>query len=316
VKAKLLAWLLAGLLAALSACAPLPTEAPQEMVGCEVVPVTELAVKRQRNEPQITARLNNQPVMLVFDTGAQGTLIGAEVASRLQLPQTPHPTGTMHAVGGKAPAWEARTRDIQLGEVTLRDRTIRVAPVRFPRPEGRIPDGLLGADILSRYDIDLDIPSRRVVLHLPRQCQEGGPGWSSPHIALPMLPSPPGRILVPVELDGVRVGAVVDTGAEFTTISRDLALHTGVTEAALNADPAVTIVGAADAETAGRWHRFGAIRIGPLLARQPVLLVASLPPQAGGAVLGMDFLGERRIWISYASRRVFVGIEVRALAGR
>ncbi len=309
---RLLALLALGLLAACGE--PLPTR-PPEAVGCAVEPLAEVPVSMQRNEPHVAAEINDWPVNLVLDTGAQHTMISAGVASRIQL-RRGTAGGTMQALGGTAPSWPARARVFSFGGVALRDQPLRVSPVELPRPAGQIPDGLLGADVLSNYDIDFDFANNRLTLHRARNCPDGGPGWNFPYVTLTMITAPPGRIMVPAELDGVPFGAVIDTGAEMTAIARTIALRTGRSEAELDAGPAVTITGASDAKVIGRRTQFRAIRIGRLLANAPVLVVVPLPQNVASGILGMDFLRGRRVWVSYASQKVFVGIPPATVASR
>lgn len=307
--------LLAAMLALLAACGtPLP-DAPPPVGGCAVEQLAVVPVSMQRNEPHVTVEVNDWPVNLVLDTGAQTTMISAAVAAKIQLRRGP-PVGTMQGLGGSAPSSLARARVFSFGGVALRDQTIRVSPVRMDRQGRAVPDGLLGADILSRYDIEFDFANGKMILHRARKCPDGGPGWDFPYFTLTMITSLPGRIMVPVELDGVPFGAVLDTGMEMTAIARSIALKTGKTEAQLDSGRVVTIIGASDATMTAHRHQFRAIRIGQLQENAPVLTVAPLPTNVANGILGMDFLRGRRVWVSYASQKVFVGIGQAVVATR
>ena len=270
----------------------------------------------QRNEPHVTVEINDWPVKLILDTGAQSTMISAGVAARIQLRRAAQPSGTMHGLGGSAPSWAARARSFQFGGVALREHPLRIAQVQMARPGRVAPDGLLGADILSRYDLDLDFGNNQITLHRARNCPDGGPGWDFPYLSLTMITAQPGRIMVPVELDGVPFGAVIDTGAEMTAIARSIALRTGLREAELDNGQAVRITGASDAQVTGRRHQFRTIRIGRMVSNAPVLVVVPLPQNVANGILGMDFLRGRRVWVSYASQRVYVGLAPVAVAAR
>lgn len=308
-------FLLGGMLALLAACGAELPDAPPAVGGCAVETLAVVPVRMQRNEPHVDVAINDWPVNLVLDTGAQGTTISAAVAAKIQLRRGTQ-AGTMQALGGSVPSWPARARVFSFGGVALRDHVVRVAPVMLERPGGTAPDGLLGADILSHYDIDFDFSNNKMTLHRARNCPDGGPGWDFPYVTLTMITAQHGRIMVPAELDGVPFGAVVDTGAEMTAIARSIALRTGKTEAQLDAGAAVTITGASDAKVTGRRHQFGAIRIGQLRANAPVLVVVPLPQNVANAILGMDFLRGRRVWVSYASQKMFVGIGPAVVAAR
>jgi hypothetical protein len=46
--------------------------------------------------------------------------------------------------------------------------------------------------------------------------------------------------------------------------------------------------------------------VGPLVIANPEILVADVKVSEADMVLGIDFLLQRRLWLSYASRRVFL----------
>ncbi len=307
-------FLAGGLLAFLTGCGVSLPDAPPSVGGCTVEQVAVVPVAMQRNEPHVTVEVNDWPVNLVLDTGAQTTMISEAVAAKIQLRRGPQ-AGTMQGLGGSVPSSLARARMFSFGGVALRDQIIRVSPVRMERQGRAVPDGLLGADILSRYDIDFDFANSKMTLHRARNCPDGGPGWDFPYVTLTMITSQPGRIMVPAELDGVPFGAVLDTGAEMTAIARSIALKTGKTEAELDSGPVLTITGASDAKVRAHRHQFRSLRIGRLLANAPVLTVVPLQNVANG-ILGMDFLRGRRVWVSYASQKVFVGIGQPVVAAR
>jgi predicted aspartyl protease len=306
---------LSGLLALLAACAAPVPDGPPATGGCAAEVVAVVPVSMQRNEPHVAAEVNDWPVSLVLDTGAQSTMISAGVAAKIQLRRGSQ-GGTMQALGGTTASFPARARVFTFGGVGLRDQALRVSPVQLARPGREVPDGLLGADVLSRFDLDLDFANSRITLYRARNCPDGGPGWDFPYVTLDMLTSQPGRIMVPAELDGVPFGAVLDTGAEMTAIARSIALKTGRSEAEIDAGQAVTITGASDAQVIARRHQFRAIRIGRMVAQAPVLTVVPLPANVANGILGMDFLRGRRVWVSYASQKVFVGLGPSVVAAR
>jgi hypothetical protein len=98
----------------------------------------------------------------------------------------------------------------------------------------------------------------------------------------------------------------MDTGAQHTAISERLAERAGASAAAMADDPVITAHGASAEPLSVRVHRFRLLRIGPTELAGPVLPVVPLPEGLGGGLVGADFMAGRRIWLSYASLRVFV----------
>lgn len=304
------------LLAPLAACAPVTLESgPSGPVGCAFARVGEASVTLQRNEPLVKVTVNDWDATMVLDTGAQNTLISENAARGMRLRRTGQGS-VIHGIGGSQQGWVGVARELGFAGARLRDVPLRVANLQMVRPHGQSPDGMLGADVLNHFDLDLDLPNNRITLYKPRQCPEGGPNWGVPFVSVPIVANEQGRIVIETELDGVKLATVLDTGAETTTVSRVSAMRTGRGNAELDAGPRVSIMGATDRRITAHRHRFNTIRIGQLVARDPVLVVATLPPAARDAILGSDFLRARRVWISSHSGRVHISLPPQAVAAR
>jgi hypothetical protein len=91
-------------------------------------------------------------------------------------------------------------------------------------------------------------------------------------------------------------------------------MRTGRGAQQIAAGRAVTVTGATDKKTTAYQHRFGFVRIGRMVAQNPLLVVAELPPAARDGILGVDFMRGRRMWISYASKRIYVALPPQAIA--
>ena len=114
------------------------------------------------------------------------------------------------------------------------------------------------------------------------------------------------RLFFPVRLDGHALAALVDTGAQLTTLDGEAAAAIGVTAAALAHDP-VTILRGAAAEAVRSWaHRFAELQIDGELLRDRTIMVTRLGLQDADLVLGADFLRWQRVWLSYATHRIFL----------
>jgi len=301
-------------LPALAGCGP-GVEGKLEPGDCSFEKLAEMPVRLVRNEPRVAVSINDWELDLVLDTGAQNTVITEQSAQRLKLRRTGANT-MIHGIGGTQASWVGVARVFDFGGVRLRDFPVRVAPIQLQRPQGEPPEGLLGADVLTGFDIDLDLPNNRMTLYRPRRCPDGGPNWEAPHTGVPMQSVAQGRILLQMEVDGVQAATVLDTGAEMTTISRVTALRAGRGAEQLAAGRGVTITGATDKKIQAHQHRFNTVRIGRMVARDALLVVAELPPAARDGILGVDFMRGRRMWISYASERVYFTVPRPALAAQ
>ncbi len=114
------------------------------------------------------------------------------------------------------------------------------------------------------------------------------------------------RFLLPVEVDGHRVNALFDTGANAGRMTRDAALTAGATPAALDHDPGGHGSGVGGRNFRGVLHRFADVAVGPEHFRQVAIAVVDLPLNEADMLLGMDYMRSRRIWLSYATRQAFI----------
>ncbi len=132
-------------------------------------------------------------------------------------------------------------QQLALGPIALANQPFAVAPfssaVAF--------DGLLGVDILSRYDIDYDASQRKVILYRWRDCPSGKPDWHFAYRTVPIGFSAEtrGLVLLPVNLGGHDMRAALDTGASGTGLGRDAAMKAGFGADTFAGDPVLNALG-------------------------------------------------------------------------
>jgi predicted aspartyl protease len=274
---------------------------------CGTVRLGETTVATLRNAPIVTLSANGVPVTLLLDTGAEGTILTPAVAQRIgaQRPRVEFQR-QLRGIAGSLESNEAELRSFTLGRVAIPWRRVRVAPVNVASVFSGPLDGVLGADTLSSFDVDLDLPGHRVVLYQKQTCPDAAPAWAEPYARISAGRSRGDHLFFPVRLDGRRTDAFVDTGSQFTVLSTRAALALGVTATVLARDRMVTVRGAAAEQLAARVHRFWQLEIGAETIRNPEIVVTDVRLSDADLVLGIDFLKSRRLWLSYGSQQVFL----------
>ena len=275
--------------------------------GCGTVRLGETTVATLRNAPIVTLSANRVPVTLVIDTGAQGTILTPAVAQRIgaQRPRIEFQR-QLRGIAGTLPTDEAELHSFTVGGVAIPWRRVRVAPVNVASVFLGPLDGVLGADSLSSFDVDLDLPGHRMVLYAKQTCPGAAPAWTEPYATISAGRSFVDHLFFPVQLDGRRIDAFVDTGSQFTVLSTRTALAMGVTGGTLERDRAATVLGATAERLAARIHRFSRLEIGTEVLRNPEIVVTDVRLSDADLVLGIDFLRARRIWFSYGSGQIFI----------
>jgi predicted aspartyl protease len=291
------------LLAILATAIGAPSAATQD---CRPTRQAELTVTPMGNVPIVTMRINGAAASFLFDTGAERTILTAAAAKRLGVEAHYEYARRMRSLGSAVDSGDAMLRSLDLGGMALRDVRILVGSVSLPMVAGKPLDGLLGADFLGSFEVDLDLAHRRVILYEPPPCPISGPAWNAPYAAVNANRSLHDRLFFPVSLDGHAVAALIDTGAQLTALDSDSAAAIGVTGTALARDPVTDLRGAAAEVVKSRVHRFARLDIDGETLRDQAIVVTKLGLQDADLVLGSDFLRWQRVWLSYASHRIFL----------
>ena len=275
--------------------------------GCGAVRLGETTVATLRNAPIVTLSANGVPVTLVIDTGAEGTILTPAAAQRIgaQRPRIEFER-QLHGLAGTLQTSEVELRSFTVGDVAIPWRRVRVAPVNVANVFSGPLDGVLGADSLSSFDVDLDLPGHRMALYEKQTCPGAAPAWTEPYTRINAGRSRGDHLFFPVQLDGHSTDAFVDTGSQFTVLSTQAALALGVGATVLARDRVATVRGAAAEQLAAHVHRFSQLEIGTETIRNPEIIVTDVRLSDADLVLGIDFLRPRRIWLSYGSQQIFI----------
>lgn len=280
---------------------------PTAHAACEVRQRARIPLTLRNGAILIDVMINDRSARMILDTGAQRSVVSRDAVARLDLALDEWVATTMRGIGGVERHRNALPRALSLGGVGLerrtrtRDRSLTVGSL-----PGLGIDGLLGRDYLSAFDLDLDLRAAAVTLYTVTGCSTWFLPWSTPYVALPVTNPTEAALVVGVTLDGVRLRALLDTGAGLTVLAAPGMARMGLTPEALAASPQAVAAGLGPRGVIGRRHAFQSFAVGRDVVADPVLLVAPvrLTPIVD-MLLGADWLAARRIWISYATRQIF-----------
>lgn len=296
----LLAGAVAGLLG-LASCAATP-----QAGSCPATLLARAPIEVRANLLFLEAAIDGVPVHLLVDTGAERTTLTEAAVARLGLSRDPKALTRMRGIGDVVTSFDAKTHALIFGNAQFSGLNMSVGRFAVTEIAGQAFDGLLGTDILASFDVEIDPGSARMSLYQPRACLDAKPPWR-PIVAIETTGPPRGRMLVPILLDGASGLAILDTGAQATTASERLAARAGVSSAQLEQDPRGIAKGASPNVVTARRHRFRELRVGATVVPGPVLAVLPMFDGNTEALLGADYLFGHKIWLSFASRQVFLG---------
>jgi clan AA aspartic protease (TIGR02281 family) len=268
---------------------------------------TTLAVELRGQLPVVRVVINDRSADLIIDTGATTTVLNQAAAAILGLDRIAGPSLKYTTVQGGGQATRATVASMRLADLVLSDVPVAVTQ---ETPE----DGVLGLDVLSQFDLDVNLPKREIVLHQGGLCADEPPPFSHGVLELPaarLVRSGPGfrgrepYLMVPVRLDGVATFGMLDSGAAAgSLVSKALAMRAGMPEGG-GTGVSIPVLGFGERATLGQ-HRFGELLVGREQFINPSLLVGGDPRVIFPVILGYDYFITHRIWFNFAADRIFV----------
>ncbi|HEX3674478.1 MAG TPA: aspartyl protease family protein [Rhizomicrobium sp.] len=204
--------------------------------------VTSIDLSTDAAHDAVFAKLNldGKDEYFLIDTGAALSTITKEAADDLGLDREPVNVALID-VNGRESHEAGRVKSLTLGNLHASNVDFIIMRDN-PFGEGnKDVAGLLGADFLSNYDVEIDYGANKLTLLSPDHCPGKVIYWPATAVAaVPITILPDAHIQLPVTLDGKPVSATLDTGASNTTLSRGFAdANYGINEKS----PGVTVIG-------------------------------------------------------------------------
>ena len=158
---------------------------------CTVSTAATLPLVRAAGHVTTLARIEGTAVPLLVDTGSSVTALDGATAARLGLRRDPRHRSAVIGIGGTArPRAMLIARRLDLGGIGFADLRLTVGDFNTGWPANARIAGILGTDILSRYDVEIDGPGGRLLLHEVAGCGGRFLDWTEPYDALPLTAVP------------------------------------------------------------------------------------------------------------------------------
>ena len=289
--------------AVLTGCA---AAVPAEPRGCQVETIADLPLLSHVDMTVVAATLEGRKVALLIDTGAFISTVSRNGAEQLGV----RPGGSGYAdftnirgIGGVVAAPIVTVHDLGLGRGHMQRLRLPILG-ELPRQVDGVPVvGSFGDDVLSNYDVDVDLPKQHFGLYRSTGCDAAMKPFDPPYFEVPFREEH-GNIVLDIKLNDRPMTAVLDTGASVTVINHGEALAAGVAMRGLDADQVGIHAGVDGTPVEMRSHRFGSLEIGDERLNNFHFEVAATA--TGNTLLGRDFLRFNRVLISYPRRMLFI----------
>jgi predicted aspartyl protease len=277
----------------------------------------------------VPAQVGGVQKHMLVDTGGFFSELTQPVVSELKL--TPRHTGLSQiGVSGSSTEMAVGTSFV-LGNLHADSMDFMVAPdeTKFDRD---LPGagGILAPNLLTSYDADFDFANKKFNLISQKHCDGKVVYWPADTVAVvPIQMADRYHVQLPVELDGHRYTATLDTGASTTVVNldnatRDFALKLG--DADTPAEGTLT----SSKTTTTYTHRFHSLSLegiavsNPLVVLLPDLVTNKMrhatdtvsndtrirnPNEDAGLsdmILGMDILHRFHLYIAYKEKKLYI----------
>ncbi|MGO4869483.1 MAG: retropepsin-like aspartic protease [Roseiarcus sp.] len=298
-------------------CAALVVATPA-LAQCSLTKVAQMPLVELGAHYAVTAKIDGQVRPLIVDTGSEVSLIKSSVAKELDL-KPDHSISDSRPVVGVGQTQADLYVNVVLpvlafGDLVYRDRSTVVAAM----DDGKTPEadsaGLLGDDILSQFEVEFDFPSGKLTFYRSSGCYKTFLPWTGAYSAIP-FDHRNAKIAIDIFLNGERTRAIVDTGNNFSFVSKHSNALWGVPYSAFVNTPAQSRSPLNDGKPMPvQAYMFDTVKIGDELSYQRKMGVVDVDFPLASANLGLDYWKDRKVWISYANGWMFVSDKPQAAA--
>jgi hypothetical protein len=261
----------------------------------------------------VAIEIDGTAATFILDTGAWRTMVTDQAVQRLGLARDQWVSTTLRGIGGIVQRPNANPRSISIGGIPLvrqtltHDHSLTVGVLSGARAQDAGIDGLLGRDFLAPFDLDLDLPANRLTLYQVSDCAGRFLPWSGKYTAIPVSIPQGNAIILPVTIDGTQLHAVLDTGAASSVLAAPGMFKLGLDQSKLAADPSALMSGVGPRVVTVHHHQFNALTVGDQTIASPALWAEPIRiTPIADMLLGADWLAQRRIWISFATKQLFL----------
>jgi tetratricopeptide (TPR) repeat protein/predicted aspartyl protease len=269
-----------------------------------------LPVTIEGTRPVTAAKFNGESVRLLVDSGASFSQISSAVVEQFKLRTGIAPLGfTVRGIGGITVPTVATVKQFTLGNVDIPNVEFLVTGNEVGSNGGV---GLIGQNLLQRWDVEYDLANGMLRLMLDEDCHGMmlvywlKPGESYTEISIPR-PTPREPLTIgSAYINGVKIRVIFDTGASLSILSTRAAERAGVKTDM----PGVTDGGI----SRGIGRNVVKTYIAPFDSfkfeggeevRHTHLRIADINMDVADMLLGADFFLSHRVFVAHSQNKLF-----------
>jgi len=274
------------------------------------------------NRALVPVSINGVQELFLLDTGGDISQVSRDLVQQLKLPVREGHV-KMLDLYGNASSDQVVIEDFGLGRMKGKDIQMMVQPnPDFARGTRYV--GLLAADLMGKYDVELDFGGNKLNYYLPDHCEGRVVYWQPSVVAVVPIKLKGTHLSIPVTLDGHTLTAEIDTGSPGTNLRADIAKRVfGVTADSSGSTPiqSTSMPGAFGRvfstlgfegvqvsnprvavlpNLVGKNDRDNTVQTGSLIKREDDDI------DAADMLIGMDVLKKLHIYMAFGERRLYI----------
>lgn len=287
--------------------AAVPTQATST---CQLVKFLELQVMLVGRRPIVTTTIGGKEARFIVDSGAFYSTMSRASAAEYGLRLVAAPARfRMRGVSGDTSVSVASVSDFGLGGSSVPKVDFLVGGT----DTGTV--GLLGQNFLGIGDVEYDLPHGVIRLLRAKDCLVDTLAYwagTKPFTIVPLeTRTPPFQVhtVGTVTLNGVKLKAMFDTGAETSILTLSAAKRAGITPASPGVVEAGQSTGLGSRAVRTWTGTFDKLEIGGEAIPKPKLQFGDITIGAGDMLIGIDFFRTHRIYVSNKASKMLVTYE-------
>jgi tetratricopeptide (TPR) repeat protein len=276
---------------------------------CRVSRVVELPITMNSLRPTIPVKINNRDAKFMLDSGAFYSIMSSATAAQYGLRLSPAPFGfQIRGIGGSTEAQLATVKEFAIVGVTIKNVQFLVGGSEIPGS-----DGLLGQNLLEKFDVEYDLATGAIRLFHTEACEhtllaywlKPGEDYSSMPIDA-IDPANPHTVGV-AYVNGQRIRVAFDTGAFTSILSAKAAARAGVKPDSEGVVEAGYSGGVGRGRVKNYIARFASFKIGDAEEiKNARLRIADMDLEFADMLLGADFFVSHRIFVANREHKLFL----------
>lgn len=249
-------------------CSPAPG------AECQLVNRATLPVVEHSGGPVVNGTLNGHDILVRIDTGLSLSMLSLTAARRgghRPMQSTSH--ANLRFVGVKG---GPTLRTVTIDNMKIADFAVeRTRWLVFPGSFSEEVDVVIGADVLSRFDLEIALQNRQVILWHARDCENAPLAYWTTDYMTAHLREELGPFGMEVEVDGKRMPAALASGTRRTVMNLGMATSLGFSPPSGETNDR-HLYGLNGERATAYEAMFGEFHLGELTVKNPRFLIANL----------------------------------------